>query len=74
MTPHLVKPLTTGYRLPTDNYSDPSRTEIFLGGRMEGARPEVKAQEPQAPQLAPAVPSATKEMPLKNEDSGFELK
>ena len=74
VTPHLVKPLTAGYRLPTDNYSDPNRTEIFLGGRMEGAKPEVKAQEPQAPQPAAPPPSATKEMPLKNEDSGFELK
>ena len=36
ITPHLVKPLPANYRLPTDGYVEPSRTEFFLGGRSEG--------------------------------------
>ena len=40
VTPHLVKPLTnTQVRLPTDRYVDPSRTDIFLKGKMEGNLP-----------------------------------
>lgn len=69
VTPHLVKPLTAGYKLPTDNYTDPSRTDIFLGGRMEGAKPE-----PQAPQPVPPESSASQDMPAKADDNGFELK
>lgn len=70
VTPHLVKPLIAGYKLPTDNYTDPSRAEIFLGGRMEGQKPEASM-----PQSAPESPPVTKpDMPAKNEDSGFELK
>jgi pilus assembly protein CpaC len=38
ITPHLVKPLPADYKLPTDGYIEPSRTEFFLGGKMEGAR------------------------------------
>ncbi len=36
VTPRLVKPLPADYGLPTDAYRDPSRTELFLGGRLEG--------------------------------------
>lgn len=36
ITPHLVKPLPPDYKLPTDNYIEPSRSEFFLGGKMEG--------------------------------------
>lgn len=39
ITPHLVKPLPPDYKLPTDPYVEPSRSEFFLGGKMEGARP-----------------------------------
>ena len=39
VTPHLVKPLPLDYKLPTDPYIEPSRSEFFLGGKMEGARP-----------------------------------
>ncbi len=48
ITPHLVKPLPTDYRLPTDSFVEPTRTEFFLKGKMEG----------QAPAPAPA-PAAT---------------
>jgi pilus assembly protein CpaC len=39
VTPHLVKPLPQDYKLPTDPYIEPSRSEFFLGGKMEGAAP-----------------------------------
>ncbi len=37
VTPRLVKPLQAGYKLPTDAIKDPTRSELFLGGQMEGA-------------------------------------
>jgi pilus assembly protein CpaC len=39
ITPHLVKPLPADYTLPTDGYIPPSRSEFFLGGKMEGTAP-----------------------------------
>ena len=36
ITPRLVKPLPADYRLPSDNYVEPTRLELFLGGKMEG--------------------------------------
>ena len=36
VTPRLIKPLPTKIALPTDSHIDPSRSELFLGGRMEG--------------------------------------
>lgn len=40
VTPRLVKPLPTVGALPTDSYKEPSRTDIFLNGRLEGKKPE----------------------------------
>ncbi len=40
VTPRLVKPLPTVGALPTDNYKEPSRTDIFINGRLEGKKPE----------------------------------
>ncbi|MRX06806.1 type II and III secretion system protein family protein [Pseudoduganella sp. FT25W] len=40
VTPHLVRPLPAGYRLPTDGVTLPSRAGLFLGGRQEGPPPE----------------------------------
>jgi pilus assembly protein CpaC len=37
VTPRLAKPLPPDYSLPTDNAVPPSRSEFFLGGKMEGA-------------------------------------
>lgn len=68
ITPHLVKPLPPNYALPTDGVIDPSRAELFLGGRLEGARPATSAQAPAAPVVmdqGQAKPSGP---------SGFELK
>lgn len=38
VTPHLVKPLPVGYKLPTDNYKEPGRSELFIGGQLEGGK------------------------------------
>lgn len=38
ITPRLVKPLPPGYRLPTDGYVPPTRSELILGGKLEGQR------------------------------------
>jgi pilus assembly protein CpaC len=36
VTPHLVQPLPSNYKLPTDSVTTPSRARLFLGGQMEG--------------------------------------
>jgi pilus assembly protein CpaC len=43
ITPRLVKPLPTGYRLPTDGYSPPSRSDLMLDGRLERPGRDVPA-------------------------------
>jgi len=40
VTPHLVRPLTAGYKLPTDSVTTPGRASLFLGGLLEGPPPE----------------------------------
>lgn len=51
VTPRLVKPVAADIALPTDHFVPPSRTEFFLGGRMEGSgHPDVPA--PRGPQPA----------------------
>lgn len=37
VTPRLVKPLPPNYALPTDHVHQPTRSEYFLEGRMEGS-------------------------------------
>jgi pilus assembly protein CpaC len=49
ITPHLVKPLPAGYRLPTDDYVPPTRSELILGGKLEGTRPEPSRPPAAAP-------------------------
>ena len=44
VTPRLVKPLPASYPLPTDRVLEPSRTDLFLGGRLEGAQPGAPAE------------------------------
>jgi pilus assembly protein CpaC len=54
ITPHLVKPLPADYKLPTDNYVEPSRGEFFLGGKLEGrALAEPGRSTAAAPAAAP---------------------
>lgn len=54
VTPHLVKPLSPNYALPTDAFKEPSRAQFFLGGRMEGTPEKGEAAPAPAPTPAPA--------------------
>jgi pilus assembly protein CpaC len=60
VTPRLVKPLPADYALPTDSYIEPTRSEFFLKGKMEGSA------------TAKSMP-ATPAMPTKPA-TGFEIK
>ena len=46
ITPRLVKPLPPDYRLPTDNYVPPTRSDLIWKGRMEGERPASDESKP----------------------------
>lgn len=59
ITPHLVKPLPADYKLPTDDYKEPTRSEFFLGGKLEGK-----------PAQAPIQTGSVTSIP----PSGFDLK
>ncbi len=67
ITPRLIKPLDVAQALPTDNFTPPSRSEFFLGGKLEGSgRSDVVTDRPAPPASQPpaAQPQA----------GGFELK
>lgn len=49
VTPHLVKPLPTGYPLPTDGLQPPDRARRELQGKLEAAPAPVPAAVPVAP-------------------------
>ncbi|MFA5170681.1 MAG: type II and III secretion system protein family protein [Sulfuriferula sp.] len=69
ITPHLVKPLPADYKLPTDNFIEPSRGEFFLGGKMEGKPSDA------APPVATTAPATTVVPPNPQSGStGFEMK
>jgi pilus assembly protein CpaC len=52
VTPHLARPMASAPKLPTDGFVPPSRSELFLEGRMEGRPPQ--SPEPTAtPSTAP---------------------
>jgi pilus assembly protein CpaC len=40
VTPHIIKPLTTKPELPTDKFIEPSQSEFFLDGKLEGSQPK----------------------------------
>ncbi|KAB8052958.1 type II and III secretion system protein family protein [Janthinobacterium sp. FT14W] len=64
ITPHLVKPLPADYKLPTDDYIQPTRGDMFMQGKMEGSAPAPAAPAaPMQPQVAAPQPAA-----------GFDLK
>lgn len=65
VTPRIVAPLSSQPSLPTDKYIQPSQSEFFLEGRMEGSKPQGNSINPlveQNVQPAPVIPSQT-EMP-----------
>jgi pilus assembly protein CpaC len=69
VTPRLVKPLPPDYKLPTDNFIEPTRSEFFLGGKMEGTpnEPQSAAEKPKA-----AVKESAPEQ--QGKAGGFEMK
>ncbi|WP_238551900.1 type II and III secretion system protein family protein [Herminiimonas sp. CN] len=74
ITPHLVKPLTPNYALPTDNFTDPSRADVLLGGRLEGGQwVAPPASAPTAPAAPPASAMDQGQAPQTG-PVGFELK
>ncbi len=86
ITPHLVKPLPADYKLPTDNFVEPTRADFFLKGKMEGqaaapapapaapaTAPAAPATAPAAPATAPAAPAApaaAQPVPVGTQDTG----
>ena len=72
VTPHLVKPLAdSAYRLPTDRYVDPSRADIFLGGKLEGKLPP----DAPPPMNLDKKPEALKpNAPAQANDTGFDVR
>lgn len=55
VTPRLAKPLPPNYSLPTDHVVPPTRSEFFLGGKMEGT-PAEKSASADKPATATATP------------------
>ncbi len=75
VTPRLVKPLQPNYILPTDSFIPPSKSEFFLGGKLEsetgaaiGSQPVLPPSNAPAPQPNAVVPEQ------KSPQDGFEMK
>lgn len=66
ITPRLVKPLPPNYALPTDGFIEPTRTEFFLEGKLEGA--------PKEPKPAEEAPKAATEPKAEASGGGFQMK
>ncbi len=58
VTPHLARPVASLPKLPTEGFVPPTRSEIFMEGRLEG-RPAAPAAPaaPDQPAAAPASPA-----------------
>lgn len=52
VTPRLVRPLRSAVLLPTDVHVEPSRTDLWLGGKAEGKRPTEAPPAPPKPDPA----------------------
>jgi pilus assembly protein CpaC len=72
ITPRLVKPLPPDYKLPTDNFIEPTKKEFFIGGKLEGKSDEPAAPAPRNP--VPATPPTDGVKPESTDPSGFEMK
>lgn len=53
ITPRLVKPLPPDFALPTDSYVPPSRKELHIDGKLEGAPKETEVPAPAPAAAAP---------------------
>lgn len=59
ITPRLVKPLPPDYRLPTDGFTPPTRSELILGGKLEGSSSgNTHSESPSSPRGAVQNPPA----------------
>lgn len=58
VTPRLAKVLPPDYALPTDSYIQPTRTEFFMNGKLEG-RPRSPSPDAAKPEAAPAETTRT---------------
>ena len=67
VTPRLVKPLPPDYALPTDSFNQPSRSEFFIEGKLEG-KPDVTITVPQPEAGVAGAPAA------QGANDGFEMK
>src|SRR5471032_1821054 len=56
VTPHLAKPLAPEYKLPTDGYVEPTRTDYLLRGKIEGQSSVTLDAQPAATP-APSAPA-----------------
>jgi pilus assembly protein CpaC len=45
VTPRLIKMLPPDHKMPTDAFLEPSRSDLFLGGEMEGSPPKAPAKK-----------------------------
>jgi pilus assembly protein CpaC len=66
ITPRLIKPLPPDYALPTDGFVEPTRSEFFIEGKLEGG--------PKAPQAAESAPKAATEPKNPPAADGFQMK
>lgn len=71
VTPRIVKPLDTNPALPTDKYIQPSQSEFFLEGRMEGRKPattspRILEQQPAQPSIDPNPAELTTVVPIQS--------
>ncbi|MBA4143276.1 MAG: type II and III secretion system protein family protein [Nitrosospira sp.] len=70
VTPHLIKPLEPVYKLPTDAFTRPTRSEFLLEGKMEGSPEELPAKEiPGSTAQPPAEP-----LPNPADAGGFQMR
>ena len=70
VTPRLVKPLSADYKLPTDNFNEPSNAEFFLNGKLEGkaTKSAIVVDKDASSQSSTVIPEQ------KNPQDGFEMK
>ncbi len=75
VTPHLVKPLPSkGYELPTDRHVDPSRTDIFLKGTLEGTPKPKTPVSDNANNKGMVKPEESIATDADSNDAGFDLR